>query len=74
MTSKLAVLCDACSNLKRNGFSCPAYPDRIPDEIRTWGEDHRTVREDQTGTTVFELGDTDEQAQVYDQWAREHLH
>jgi hypothetical protein len=63
-------LCDACKNLRGNGFSCPAYPSRIPDDIRVWGADHRKIRADQEGRTIFELGNTDKQAKVFDQWSK----
>jgi hypothetical protein len=59
--------------LRRDGFSCPAYPTRIPEEIRTWGDDHREVRPDQTGTTVFELfelEDTPKKREVFDWWSK----
>jgi hypothetical protein len=69
MTSKLPVLCDACLHLRKNGFSCPAYPDRIPEDIRTWGDDHREIRPDQTGDTVFEIKDTDEARAVFEAWS-----
>lgn len=55
MTSKLPALCDSCKHLRSNGFSCPAFPKRIPDDIRVWGEDHRKIRAGQTGDTVWEL-------------------
>jgi len=35
-------------------FLCPAFPEGIPEEIRSWKNPHTKVRDDQEGDFVFE--------------------
>lgn len=66
MTSKLATLCDACKHLRKDGFSCAAFPSMIPEEIRVWAGDHRKRVPGQAGTTVFQAGNVEK----FKEWKR----
>ncbi len=46
--------CAGCKHYPRHSFSCPAFPEEIPEEIRFNVVKHREVRPDQTGDYVFE--------------------
>lgn len=65
MTTFVPAQCFACTRLHRDNstvaglqmvVSCDAYPGQIPDDIRTFGDDHRTARGDEFGGLVFNLG------------------
>lgn len=60
MTTQVPTICSSCVFFKKN--TCPAYPDGIPEGLSVWGdEDHRQLRPDQQGTTVWALKDGKEQ-------------
>jgi hypothetical protein len=45
---------------------CAAYPDRIPDDIRTFGDDHRQLRGDEVNSLTFVQADNGQAA--FDDW------
>lgn len=64
MTLVAPVECLACLRLDRSTTApggalvpirCDAYPVRIPDDIRTFGDDHRTARGDEVDGRTFSL-------------------
>lgn len=77
MTTFVPAQCYACTRLHRDNstvaglqmvVSCDAYPGQIPDDIRTFGDDHRTARGDEFGGLVFEPDP--ERAEAFNDWAR----
>lgn len=77
MTTFVPAQCYACTRLHRDNstvggllmvVSCDAYPGQIPDDIRTFGDDHRQARGDEFGGLTF---DSDpERTEAFDEWAR----
>jgi hypothetical protein len=57
-------LCASC--VHNDGPTCPAFPQGIPDDIRFWGGDHRSIWPGQEGTTVHVLKDGAESS--FDDW------
>lgn len=61
MTSRSPVLCDACERLDRTRRSvdprlpwfCEAFPDGIPDDVRTMRFDHRQPHLADNGLTFL---------------------
>lgn len=73
MTTVLPVQCFACARLDRSTalpVRCTAYPARIPDDIRTFGDDHRQARADEQGGLTFEQLDTVEARDAFAWWQR----
>lgn len=69
MTTVLPVQCFACARLDRSTalpVRCTAYPDRIPDDIRTFGDDHRKARGDEVDELTFLQADDGQAA--FDDW------
>jgi 2'-5' RNA ligase superfamily protein len=77
MTTFVPAQCYACTRLHRDNstmaglqmvVSCDAYPGQVPDDIRTFGDDHRTARGDEFGGLVFDPDPEREEA--FGEWAR----
>lgn len=77
MTTFVPAQCFACTRLHRDNstvaglqmvVSCDAYPGQVPDDIRTFGDDHRTARGDEFGGLVFDPDPGREEA--FGEWAR----
>lgn len=68
MTSRIPVLCLACTRFNKDG-TCSAFPDKIPDAIMIFGRDHRTSVKGDHGI-VFNQGETPEQLEAFRDWNR----
>jgi len=64
MPSPVTIKCIECGffekvKMKEEGikasfiFLCPAFPKGIPEEIRSWKEPHKKIRDDQEGEYIF---------------------
>lgn len=65
MTTRLPVLCGACTRY-RKGDVCEAFPRGIPDDIIRWGKNHQQSYPGDNGIR-FNL-DPDKQRQ-FDDWS-----
>lgn len=77
MTTFVPAQCFACTRLHRDNstvaglqmvVSCDAYPGQVPDDIRTFGDDHRTARGDEFGGLTF--NPDPERDLAFGEWAR----
>jgi hypothetical protein len=67
MTTRLPTLCAVCIH-KREGKTCDAFPQSIPDEIAKLGGDHRTPVPGDHGI-MFSLRPNDDKAlRAYQGW------
>jgi hypothetical protein len=66
MTSVLPVQCRACAHL-RDGNTCDAYPQQIPDAIVLFGRDHREPYPGDGGVR-FEQAQGADAAEAFEQW------
>lgn len=76
MTTFVPAQCFACTRLHRDNstvaglqmvVSCDAYPGQVPDDIRTFGDDHRQARGDEFGGLLFDPDP--ERAETFNEWA-----
>ena len=52
--------CIDCAHFDADTFTCEAFPERIPDEIREGYNDHRKPIEGDNGITYEPIGDLQE--------------
>jgi hypothetical protein len=69
MTSRMPVLCLACSRYRPQKGTCKAFPDGIPDDIQVFGRDHRTSVNGDNGI-VFLQGEEPEHREAFEDWKR----
>lgn len=66
MTSIVPVQCRACAHL-REGNTCDAYPQQIPDAIAMFGRDHREAYPGDHGVRYAQRPGADA-AEAFAQW------
>ena len=69
MTSRMPVICNACTRFNSRLGACKAFPKGIPDDIVIFGRDHRTSVLGDDGI-VFEQGQSEDQLRAFKHWNR----